>query len=313
MRSNRSSIPAFVCFAAAQTIPAFRLAGDTMFGFMASYLQFFAVLSSGLEPGQRPAAALGIIANLGFLATFSALWLGSRRWAKRIAIVAAVSAFGSVFFLATGAESFAPYPGCMLWLATGVLLVRASSAPGPIPSDHTMNPTSKGARALGIALLGGMFMLMLIFAWYGARLVHQSQLRSIDERIIAEVEARLIADLHALADESEISQRYGKFKELRGVRWWDRPTFMLQTPRELALHATAHFENANAPIDLSITKGSLLATSLEMSPSEQWRREHPERGGELVVIDGEFWEVNGDLSSRCGIYGRASHPEFLFE
>ena len=141
MNSKQLSIAAFICLVTANAIPAFSLAGTETFGFMASYLQFFAVLSSDLEPGQRPAAALGIIANLGFLATFFALLIGPRRLAKRIATVAAISAFGSVTSLAFGIERFVPYPGCALWLATGVLLVIASSASRLVIPNQTADQT----------------------------------------------------------------------------------------------------------------------------------------------------------------------------
>lgn len=257
MSSKQLSIAAFICLVTANAIPAFSLAGTKTFGFMASYLQFFAVLASDLEPGQRPAAALGIIANLGFLATFFVLLTGPRRLAKRIATVAAISAFGSVMSLAMGIEHFVPYPGCMLWLATGVLLVIASSAsrletPNQTPIQ-TLNSTGKRLRTRNFLWLGGT--LISIVAWLGARFLHQSKLRKLDERIVAEVEASLTTDLHALTVESEISQRYGRFKELTNVRWWDRPPFMLQSERRLDLEATARFENANAQIRLSIVRG----------------------------------------------------------
>lgn len=47
-----------------------------------------------------------------------------------------------------------------------------------------------------------------------------------------------------------------------------------------------------------------------MSPSEKWRRENPEIAGELVLIDGEFWQSGG---AHCTIEGWATHPEFLSE
>ncbi len=263
-----------------------------------------------------------VFSNLGFLATFFALSIGPRRLAKRIAAVAAISAFGSVTFLAMGPEHFVPYPGCVLWLATGVLLVIASSAsrlvtPNQTPNqtpdqtpDQTLNPTRKRPRTLNFWWLGGTLILISIVAWLGARFIPQSKLRKLDERIVAEVEASLTTDLHALTVESEISQRYGKFKELTNVRWCDSPPFLLQTHRRLLWNATAHFENAKAQISLSIGKGSSLATSLEMSPSEKWRREHPESAGELVLIDGELWQNGG---AHCMIDGWATHPEFLYE
>lgn len=305
MTSKQLSIAAFVCLVTANAIPAFSLAGTETFGFMASYLQFFAVLSSDLEPGQRPAAALGIIANLGFLATFFALLVGPRRLAKRIATVAAISAFGSVTSLAMGIERFIPYPGCGLWLATGVLLVLASSASRPVAPNQTLNPTSNHLRTRNFWWLGGTMILISIVAWLGTRFLHESKLRKLDEHIVAEVEASLTSDLHALTGESEISQRYGKFKELTNASWGNRPPFMLQSQRRLGWNATAHFENAKAQIFLSITKGSSLATRLEMSPSG--------RAGELVVIDGELWQVNGNGRAHCMIDGWATHPEFLYE
>lgn len=78
---------------------------------------------------------------------------------------------------------------------------------------------------------------------------------------------------------------------------------MLQTERQLDLEATAHLENAKAQIFLSIGESSSLSTSLDMSPSEKWRRKHPESAGELVLIDGELWQ-NGE--AYCRIDGWAS-------
>ena len=117
-------IAALFCLAAANAVPAFRLGGDTMYGWQASVIEFPAVFV-GVS---RPASVLGIIANLGFLATLIVASLRRSKLAKRIAFTAAASAFGSFAFLATGNESFVPYPGCVLWLATGVLLVMGSTA-----------------------------------------------------------------------------------------------------------------------------------------------------------------------------------------
>ena len=96
-----------------------------MYGWQASWLEFLAV---PMEHEDWPAAVLGIVANLGFLATFIAARAGRSKLAKRIAVTAAASAFGSVGLLALGANMghFVPYPGCVLWLGTGVLLAFAT-------------------------------------------------------------------------------------------------------------------------------------------------------------------------------------------
>jgi hypothetical protein len=96
-----------------------------------------------LERGASPAAVLGVIANLGFLATFIAVLVGRSKVAKRTAVTAAASAFGSVGFLATGSEIFVPYLGCVLWLATGVLLVLGSLAIAPIAQQGAQPDTDK--------------------------------------------------------------------------------------------------------------------------------------------------------------------------
>jgi hypothetical protein len=142
-RSKGLIIAALFCLAAANAAPAFRLAGDTMYGWQASWMAFPAVLWSHLERGYRPAAVLAIIANLGFLATLIVASLRRSKLAKRIAITAAASAFGSVAFLATGSESFVPFLGCVLWLATGVLLVMGSTAVTPI-AQQPGQPRARG-------------------------------------------------------------------------------------------------------------------------------------------------------------------------
>jgi hypothetical protein len=130
-------LAALLCLVAANAVPAFRLAGDMMFGFQASYLEFVAIGRWGrLEQGQCPAAALGIIANLGFLTTFIAVSCGRSKLAKGTAVMAAASAFGSVGFLATGSERFVPNLGCLLWLATGLLVVLGSFARSPTGKER---------------------------------------------------------------------------------------------------------------------------------------------------------------------------------
>jgi len=135
-------VAALFCLAAANAVPAFELAGDTLYGWQASWMELPAVALPSLERGYRPASVLGIIANLGFLTTLIVDSLRRSKLAKRIAITAAASAFGSVAFLATGSESFVPYPGCVLWLATGVLLVMGSTDVASIAQQ----PGQPGAR-----------------------------------------------------------------------------------------------------------------------------------------------------------------------
>ena len=122
MPKRRLIAAAFFCLIVANAVPAFQLTGAMIYGWMASYLEFFALGMN--EALYRPAAALGIIANFGFLATFIAAWRG--KLAKRTAVTAAAAAISSVSCLAIGTESFVPYPGCLLWLATGGLLVLGS-------------------------------------------------------------------------------------------------------------------------------------------------------------------------------------------
>ena len=128
MSQERFRLVAAISLVVANVVPAFRLAGDLVWGFQASLYEFLAIpmsVTMGLEGGQLPAAVLGIVANLGFLAAFMAY---ASPVQQRIAVISAVSAFASVGCLATGEESFVPYPGCLLWLATGVLLVLGAFA-----------------------------------------------------------------------------------------------------------------------------------------------------------------------------------------
>ncbi len=153
-------VAAFSCLAAANVLPAFRYGGDTMYGWQASWLEFLAV-PMGHE--DWPAAVLGMIANLGFLATFIAARAGRSKLAKRIAVTAAASAFGSVGLLALGANlgHFVPYPGCVLWLATGVLLAcatrRLSAAEvAPDGPDPAATGTDRRTASTAIRMDGEM-------------------------------------------------------------------------------------------------------------------------------------------------------------
>jgi hypothetical protein len=138
-RPKGLNLAAVFCLAAANAMPAFRLGGDTMYGWQASLMEFPAVVVGVY----RPASVLGIIANLGFLAMFIVASLRRSKLAKRIAITAAASAFGSVAFLVTLDETFVPYPGCVLWLATGVLLVRGFTAVASIAQQRGQ-PRARG-------------------------------------------------------------------------------------------------------------------------------------------------------------------------
>ncbi len=124
--SSGSLKPAVICLLLANAVPAFWLAGDMAWGWMASLLEFLALLQPGLEAGQRLAAIMGVTANLGYLITIIAHQTNRLPFAKTSSTIAALAAFASVTFLATGSEKFLPGPGCLLWVLTGVLLVRAT-------------------------------------------------------------------------------------------------------------------------------------------------------------------------------------------
>jgi hypothetical protein len=132
---KRSLLPyAVLVFMAAHCLPAFRLAGDVAWGFQATLLALMALPASqtlNLERGQLPAALLGILANLGYIVSFFTVGLAPSHVAKTTSVIAAAAAFLSVGVLLTGAEAFVPYPGCLLWLATGVLLVLGAFAEPP--------------------------------------------------------------------------------------------------------------------------------------------------------------------------------------
>ena len=95
-----------------------------VWGWMASCLEFLALFQPNLEHGQRPAAFMGVTANLGYLVTFFAIQTNRLPLAKRSAAIATLAAFASVTFLVTSGEGVFPGPGCLLWLITGVMLVR---------------------------------------------------------------------------------------------------------------------------------------------------------------------------------------------
>ena len=122
--------------------------------------------------------------------------------------------------------------------------------------------------------------------------------------------------LRGLAEDDDITHRYGRFIKLTDVSW-NRPSYMWQLVVRLDWSATAHFDKAQARITLGIDQGETLAIQrLEMHPSEELlRRERPEIAGELVLIDGELWCVDEKHTSkgRCTIEGRARHPDFLYE
>lgn len=122
---------AAVCLTGANMLPAFWCDGRLWFGLVVSILEFLVVAAPDHGNGLRQAAALGVAANLGFLVAFIALGLRQNRLAMRSAVVATASAFGSVLYLATGDEKFVPYPGCLLWLATGPLLALGTKTPPP--------------------------------------------------------------------------------------------------------------------------------------------------------------------------------------
>lgn len=143
MRDRRLLAWAVIVFIAAHFLPAFRLAGDMAWGFQATYLTFLALPVSqtiSLERGQLPAAVLGSIANVGYVVSFVTVGCAASHVAKTTAAIAATAAFLSVAALLTGAEAFVPYPGCLLWLTTGVLLVIGAFAK---PLHDQTGPTAK--------------------------------------------------------------------------------------------------------------------------------------------------------------------------
>ena len=146
-----------------------------------------------------------------------------------------------------------------------------------------------------------------------ARFLQRQHIREIDQRIVIEVEHALTSKLRGLAEDDDITHRYGRFIKLADVSW-DRPNYAWQLIVRLDWSATAHFEKAQAQIKLGIVRGETLAIQrLEMHPSEEWRREHPALAGELVLIDGELWCVNEQTKRKCTIDGWARHPDFLYD
>lgn len=110
----------------ANLFPAFWLGGKEIYGWMASSFEFIALFSKQIGPGLWVSSLLGVIANLGYLATFIARLGQVPRVARQSALIASVAAFASVIFLAAGSEGFIPLPGCFLWLLTGLALLRAT-------------------------------------------------------------------------------------------------------------------------------------------------------------------------------------------
>lgn len=164
----------------------------------------------------------------------------------------------------------------------------------------------------------------------------RQRIHELDERVAQDVEQALIAKLRGLTDADDITQRYGKFEKLTHVHW-RRPNYFWQLVVRLDFSATAHFQKAQARVYLGIDKGGatppvdnlgreheadpsgahsqvVTISRLEMSPSEQWRRENSASAGELKVINNELWRVD-KYSGRgpCVIKGWANHPDFVYE
>ena len=125
--SGSDSFKAAVVFLLlANGVPAFWLEGARINGWMASLLEFWALSAPGIWTGKWVASFLGVIANLGYLATFIARSNQIPRIAQRSARIATLAAFASIIFLAAGSDRFLPLPGCFLWLLTGLALLRAT-------------------------------------------------------------------------------------------------------------------------------------------------------------------------------------------
>ena len=322
---------AFVTYLLSYALPAVVIAGDLAFGFQAAILSFVGSYiglgtAEHLERGQTPACLLGALANVLMVGGYVCYNL--RRFSKRmrpfclvaswLAGSAAVCALGAAVFLATGSEAFIPSIGYFVWLASMIIMSFAcwklgktvKCEPGAPPRDGLTTQvegssiTEEPDRSTDIPakrppklphwLIWTIpsLVLGLIVVLTGARFLHRQHIRRVDERIVIEVEDALISKLRSLSEDDEITQRYGKFIELTNVSW-DRPRYAWQLIVRLDWSATAHFEKAQARITLGIDRGETLAIErLEMRPSEEWRREHPELAGEFVLIDGELWVVN---------------------
>lgn len=109
-------------FIAALATPAFRLAGDSVFGWGAAGLSFLgsAIVLSGdglvSERGQGAACLCGALANLLLLAALVGGFCQRRTWTVRCAGAATGAGLLSVLALLTGSESFVPSIGCGLWI-----------------------------------------------------------------------------------------------------------------------------------------------------------------------------------------------------
>ena len=342
---------AFVMYLFSYALPAVVIAGDLAFGFHAAFLSFvgsFIGLGTAehLERGQVPACLLGALANLMMVGGY--VFYHLRRLSKRLrrsylveswlAGSAAFCALGAAVFLATGSETFVPSIGYFVWLASMIIMSYASSKlgktvkfePDPPPHDGLATQvegssiTEAPDRSMDIVVkrpltvprwliwtivslvFGSIVVLIVMF-------LQRQHIREIDQRIVIEVEHALTSKLRGLAEDDDITHRYGRFIKLADVSW-DRPNYAWQLIVRLDWSATAHFEKAQAQIKLGIVRGETLAIQrLEMHPSEEWRREHPALAGELVLIDGELWLVNEHSKSRCTVDGWARHPDFLYK
>lgn len=343
---------AFVTYLLSYALPAVVIAGDLAFGFQAAIMSFFGSYiglggtAEHLERGQTPACLLGALANVlmvGGYVCYNLRWFSKRirpfclvsSW---LAGSAAVCALGAAVFLATGNETFIPSIGLFVWLASMIIMSFAcwrlgktvKCEPGTPPRDDlTTHAEGSGITEPGrstdipakrppklphwLIWTIPSLVLGLIVVLTGARFLHRQHIRGVDERIVSEVEYALISRLRGLSEDDDITQRYGRFIRLDNVNW-DRPRYAWQLIVRLDWSATAHFEKAQARITLGIDRGETLAIErLEMHPSEEWRREHPELDGELVLIDGELWMMNEQGKVRCSIDGWARHPDFLYD
>ena len=194
--------------------------------------------------------------------------------------------------------------------------------------------------ALGVLLVGYCLV---------SKAQRQKHIREVDGRITQEVEQLLIQRLRDLPDDSEITQRYGKFQRLTEVRY-NRPNYFWMLIVRLDFMAVAHFEKAQARVGPRIISSCTPTTPAEtvpeepdpdaedpdrdeigvvpdewspseinlrlmMVPSAEQMREHPERVWEFKVIDGVMWVVGdaGRGRTQCTIDGVVGHPDFLYE
>ena len=121
---------AFGMYLVSYSLPAVVIAGDLLFGFMATFLSFVGMFDWGLERGQAPACLLGALANVlmfggyGYynLRRFSWKLRHSYRMVSWLAGLAAVCALGATVFLATGSETFVPHVGHFSWLGSMIIM-----------------------------------------------------------------------------------------------------------------------------------------------------------------------------------------------